>query len=323
MAIINGVEVPDAHLTETAIYEPSVREVMTGELVAGGADAPVNIQGKHLANRTAYLKQKVDTLETKVSVLEAEEPVSTDDCLKKAQNLADIPNKVLARQNLGVAEISHSHAVYLEKTQNLSDIPDKAAARQNLGVTAVNPGDMGRIVGMVFAYAGIAAPAHSLFCDGASLSRTTYSALFDVIGVTYGNENSTTFKLPDLRGEFIRGLSNGRTGADEDRTLGSFQDSCNKSHSHTLSSLGTSENGNHEHAFPVFKTTAQSNSGNCLFGADNPSDPSNGNPYYTMDTGVMSQSGSHYHSITGILGSDGNIESRPRNVALNYCIIVE
>ena len=45
--------------------------------------------------------------------------------------------------------------------------------------------------------------------NGASISRSTYAALFAVIGVTYGSASSTTFTLPDARGEFIRGWAHG------------------------------------------------------------------------------------------------------------------
>lgn len=69
-------------------------------------------------------------------------------------------------------------------------------------------------------------PAGYLECDGAALSRTTYAALFAVLGTTYGQgagtQASTTFRLPDLRGEFIRGWDHGR-GADANRTIGSAQ----------------------------------------------------------------------------------------------------
>ncbi len=45
-----------------------------------------------------------------------------------------------------------------------------------------------------------AAPTDWLLCDGASLDRTTYAALFAVIGVTYGSVDGTHFTLPDFRG---------------------------------------------------------------------------------------------------------------------------
>lgn len=57
-------------------------------------------------------------------------------------------------------------------------------------------------VGTVLPYAGSAAPnSLYLLCDGSAVSRTTYAALFALIGTTYGvGDGSTTFNLPDLRG---------------------------------------------------------------------------------------------------------------------------
>ena len=87
--------------------------------------------------------------------------------------------------------------------------------------------------GSVTAFAGSSAPSGYLLCDGSQQSRTTYADLYAVIGDTYGpGDGSTTFNLPDLRGEFVRGLDNGR-GADAGRVLGSFQADELKSHTHT------------------------------------------------------------------------------------------
>ena len=61
-------------------------------------------------------------------------------------------------------------------------------------------------VGVVQAFAGSNTPAGWLLCDGSAVSRTTYAALFAVIGTTYGAGNgSTTFNLPNLVDKFIQG----------------------------------------------------------------------------------------------------------------------
>lgn len=66
-------------------------------------------------------------------------------------------------------------------------------------------------------------PAGYLELAGQAISRTTYSALYALFGTTYGvGDGSTTFNLPDLRGEFVRGFDHGR-GIDAGRTLGSSQ----------------------------------------------------------------------------------------------------
>jgi hypothetical protein len=56
-------------------------------------------------------------------------------------------------------------------------------------------------VGSYICHAGTTAPPGFLACNGAAVSRTTYAALFAVIGTTYGaGDGSTTFNLPDCRG---------------------------------------------------------------------------------------------------------------------------
>ena len=77
--------------------------------------------------------------------------------------------------------------------------------------------------GTTFFTSGSSAPARSLKANGAAVSRTAYAALFEAIGTMYGSgDGSTTFNLPDLRGEFLRCLDDGR-GVDAWRTLNSFQ----------------------------------------------------------------------------------------------------
>lgn len=77
--------------------------------------------------------------------------------------------------------------------------------------------------GVVFPFGGTSAPTGFLMCDGSAVSRATYAALFSVIGTAFGaGDGSTTFNVPELRGEFIRGLDNGR-GVDAGRVRGSGQ----------------------------------------------------------------------------------------------------
>ena len=72
-------------------------------------------------------------------------------------------------------------------------------------------------VGSIISFGGTIAPTGWLLCDGAAVSRTTYSDLFAVIGTNFGyGDNSTTFNIPDLRGRFLRG-QDGNIGRDPDR----------------------------------------------------------------------------------------------------------
>ena len=76
------------------------------------------------------------------------------------------------------------------------------------------------------------APYGYLNADGSAVSREDYKELFSAIGVRFGSgDGVSTFNLPDLRGEFIRGLDNGR-GIDAGRELGNVQMDEFKSHYH-------------------------------------------------------------------------------------------
>jgi len=138
------------------------------------------------------------------------------------------------------------------------------------------------------AYLGMnSTPTGWLKANGAAVSRTTYAELFSAIGTTYGIGNgSTTFNLPDLRGEFPRGWDDGR-GIDSGRAFGSSQDHAVQSHVHNLQSwYSTGGDGSQ-------------NPNNQGYGAAGP---------YGDSISTRTQSGNTAS------------ETRPRNVALLACI---
>ncbi len=64
----------------------------------------------------------------------------------------------------------------------------------------------GMAIGTVVPFNGTSVPQGFLLCDGSAVSRTTYSKLFSIIGVSCGQgDGSTTFNLPDNTGAFLRG----------------------------------------------------------------------------------------------------------------------
>lgn len=48
-----------------------------------------------------------------------------------------------------------------------------------------------------------------LICDGRSLSRTEYAELYEVVGISFGANDSATFKIPDMRGRVAGGIGDG------------------------------------------------------------------------------------------------------------------
>ena len=81
----------------------------------------------------------------------------------------------------------------------------------NQWVSVSGGGSGGESIGTIFAWSGTSSniPAGYLLCDGAAISRTTYTALFSFIGTIHGvGDGSSTFNIPDLRDRFIVGASN-------------------------------------------------------------------------------------------------------------------
>lgn len=127
--------------------------------------------------------------------------------------------------------------------------------------------------------------ARLLVANGAAVSRTTYARLFAVIGTLYGaGDGATTFNVPDLRGVFYRAADMGR-GVDAGRTIGSYQESQNKSHTHQV---GEGErNAANNYTFTGYAS---------------------GDDYTNVVAG--------YSTTT----AEGGTEARPRNVAFLPCI---
>jgi len=96
-------------------------------------------------------------------------------------------------------------------------------------------------VGSITMYAASTPPAGWLECDGSEVNRSVHPNLFNTIGSTFGSgDGSTTFGLPDLRGEFVRGWDNNR-GIDSGRSFGTNQDDEIRSHTHDYIGHSTSD----------------------------------------------------------------------------------
>lgn len=111
-------------------------------------------------------------------------------------------------------------------TSKINEVIDQVDTnKENIENMDANIGGIASVLpGATFLWCAPVVPVGYLELAGQAISRTTYSALFALFGTTYGDGNgSTTFNLPDLRGEFVRGWDHGR-GIDAGRTLGSHQD---------------------------------------------------------------------------------------------------
>ena len=165
--------------------------------------------------------------------------------------------------------------------------------------------------GTVITIAKNTAPTGYLKANGALISRTTYASLFDAIGTAFGvGDGSTTFALPDLRGYFQRAWDDGR-GIDTGRIFGSLQQDSYLNHSHTASSESA---GSHTHS-----STSVPSSGNKVSSSVTGTSATYGVVNNTINATIGS-GGAHTHTITVGSSTTGSTETRPKNIALLYCI---
>ena len=157
--------------------------------------------------------------------------------------------------------------------------------------------------GAIVAFCFSKTPDGYLKANGAAVSRTVYRKLFDLLGTFYGpGDGATTFNLPDLRGRFIRGFEEG-LGLDPGRVFGSMQSSQNLAHGHAARS-----DAQGEHIHGLIKSAGSNNTPGGFVSPANA-----GNAVVNTEP-----AGRHSHTIT--VDPSGGNESRPVNIALNYCI---
>ena len=193
----------------------------------------------------------------------------------------------------------------------LSDAPSdgKTYGRKNALWAEVVAGGDSTPAGAVIFYAKNSPPTGYLKANGAVVSRSTYAALFAAIGTTFGaGDGSTTFNVPDLRGQFLRGwVDNG--SVDSGRAFGSGQAHAYLNHAHTASD-STDTTGAHTHTFsPGLAQGYGTQEGG--WGVDN----------FGGSTATSSE-GDHSHTLTVTVNNSttGGTETRPVNVALLACI---
>ena len=146
--------------------------------------------------------------------------------------------------------------------------------------------------GIVEMYAGATAPTGYLLCDGAAVSRSTYSALFAITSTTYGaGDGSTTFNVPNLSGRMVMGAGTGTglnasgTGAPSGtaqtaRTRGQWlgeethllttAELASHTHANTVSGGSTGNAGSHSHTGSPYEVLQyKAPSGNTALSASN------------------------------------------------------
>jgi microcystin-dependent protein len=186
-------------------------------------------------------------------------------------------------------------------TTSIADVRQQVASMQLEGLP----------VGSIVPFGGNQLPEGWMWCNGREISRQAYPLLFNAIGTNWGGTADATFKLPDLRGYFLRGVDSSATVDPEalartDRNgntitgarAGTYQNDAFASHNHSIHDPGHAHN---------YKDHGQ--------GTPNTFDNAN-------DRGVNGDEvRTSYAATTGItIDAAGGRETRPKNAYVNYMI---
>lgn len=188
--------------------------------------------------------------------------------------------------------------------------------------------------GVVVCYASSTVPDHWLSCDGTEYDGDIYTELYNAIGTTFGGDSSANrFKVPDIRGIFVRGYEDGS------HSIGETQNSVVGEHKHT------GETGNtdlsHSHNVPEVVNITNTNSDDPYNSSDSDNQDGDSNdpvssinwmiylsnfPNSTSKT-VDNSLGNHSHTFTTDKGNNANdtnnslpSETYPKNICLQYII---
>ncbi len=145
-------------------------------------------------------------------------------------------------------------------------------------------------------------PSGFLECNGAAVSRTTYSALFAIIGTTYGaGDGSSTFNVPDLQDNVAVGKSPTKSlastgGANTVTSTG------NVGGSTANATLSTPQLASHSHP----------GGGNATSNSRNPTNqPALNNYFNPAGTGSTGSGGGHAHNMSANFSGDATSVLQP------------
>jgi microcystin-dependent protein len=164
----------------------------------------------------------------------------------------------------------------------------------------------GAPAGVIMAFAGTTAPSGFLACEGQAVSQTTYAALFAAIGTTWdiGGEGAGNFRLPDLRGMFLRGAGTNATGSSSGavgQPVSDYAADTYLNHSHTA----TSTDAGHIHSI----------------GSTGPNGAGGGGlPGFGSTTTYNTNTGTANITTTVATSTTGGTETKPKNYGVLYII---
>ncbi len=264
--------------------------VNTANILAG------SVNESRLANSAVTNAKIIDNAITSAKITDG--TIATADLADSAVTSAKIADNSIGSldildSSIVSTDLANAAVTTAKVANNAIDYNQLAAAIQQ----SLTP------VGTIIAYAGDTAPTGWALCNGQTISRSTYSTLYSVIGNRFGyGDNSTTFHVPDFRGQFLRGRDGGaardpdrasrtamNTGGATGDAVGSVQADAFASHSHPYNDIFFSESGG--------TITVTSNKGSGDSDSDNKG-----------------------YEIARTTSTTGSSETRPDNAYVNFII---
>jgi phage-related tail fiber protein len=275
------------------------------------------------SGRTQVVRMQIIVTDTTAVTLKVDPAV----VLATRQHVIDVMAAHEASRNHPAATTAAQGMVELATEAEAAAGEDKKRAVTPSGVrAAIDTTANDRLqTGDVIMHYGSTPRVGTLELDGAGgLSRQAYAALWEeaqarglvvteaewqagATGLFSDGDGATTFRLPDWRGEFLRGWDHGR-GVDAGRTLGSQQAHDFEAHAHLLTRLqgGNAGSPDDSTGFALtYYATPNKNDGSGSFAG-------------AITYGASPHGG--FDTVADQQARGQGLETRPRNVAVMYCI---
>ncbi len=207
-----------AVLAMTGLYDPAGTAAAAVTAVVNGAPSNLNTLSEiasAINNDASFYTTITNSIATKLSTTTAASTYLT--ITNAASTYLTSAAAALTYLTTSAASstyltITNAASTYLSITNAASTYLTQANAA--LTYAPITP------VGTIVSFAGSSAPSKWLLCQGQSLSTTTYGALWNAIGYTYGGSGAN-FNLPDCRGRTIIAPDAGASRVTANNALGS------------------------------------------------------------------------------------------------------
>ncbi|CDL79904.1 phage tail protein [Xenorhabdus cabanillasii] len=235
------------------------------------------------AENVAATSKAVKAVYDLASNIHINEASITQKGIVQLNNATDSPNEAQAATPKAVKAANDNANRRLDKAQNGADIPNKDAFVKNLGLAGTE-----LPVGVPIPWPLEISPIGWLKCNGSTFTASQYPKLARAY---------PALRLPDLRGEFIRGWDDGRL-IDSGRTLLSWQADGFRTHYHGIPAFD---------AWDATVLNSNDRGGDSILSTDNA-------------TGYGNTPNGEIRRGRYITDGSGENETRPRNIAFNYIV---